>query len=75
MDDRIASDARFADLAKIRQARLLSPEMKFRAGSDLFEKACQWTLAGIAARFPNANEAERRDKLRRLLELGEKARP
>lgn len=67
MKDVIASDARFADLAKVRQARRLSPEMKFRAGSDLFEEACQWTLAGIAARFPEATEVERREKLRRYL--------
>jgi hypothetical protein len=71
MDERIANDARFADLAKVRQARLLSPEMKFRAGSDLFEDACQWTLAGIAASFPEATEEERRDKLRRRLKLAE----
>jgi hypothetical protein len=72
MDERIASDARFATLAKVRQARLFSPEMKFRAGSDLFEEACQWTLAGIAARFPDATESERREKLRRQLKLGER---
>jgi hypothetical protein len=51
MDERIASDARFANLAKVRQARRMTPEMRFRAGSDLFEEACQWTLAGISARF------------------------
>jgi hypothetical protein len=75
MDDRIISDARFADLAKVRQARLLTPEMKFRAGSDLFEEACRWTLSGIAARFPQTTEAERIGKLRRLLKLAEQARP
>ncbi|MEY5013623.1 MAG: hypothetical protein RLY69_1338, partial [Verrucomicrobiota bacterium] len=30
MDERIASDARFADLAKVRQARRMTPEMRFR---------------------------------------------
>jgi hypothetical protein len=69
MNEGIASDARFADLAKVRQARLLSPEMKFRAGCDLFEEACQWTLAGIAARFPDASAAERKEKLRHQLQL------
>lgn len=72
MNEEIASDARFADLAKVRQARRLSPEMKFRAGSDLFEEACQWTLAGIAARFPEATESERREKLRRYLKLADR---
>jgi hypothetical protein len=75
MDERIASDARFADLAKVRQARRLSPEMKFRAGSDLFEEACQWTLAGIRARFPHASDSEHREKLRRYLELNKACEP
>jgi len=72
MDERIVSDARFAALAKVRQARRLSPEMKFRAGSDLFEEACLWTLAGISARFPEATESERREKLRHYLQLSER---
>lgn len=69
MDEQIASDARFADLAKVRQARRLSPEMKFKAGSDLFEEACQWTLAGIRSRFPHASDSECREKLRCYLEF------
>jgi len=73
MKELIASDARFADLAKVRQARRMSPEMKFRAGGDLFEEACQWTLAGLAARFPDATECERREKLRRYLQLAEQS--
>lgn len=75
MNEGIASDARFADLAKVRQARRLSPEMKFRAGGDLFEEACLWSLAGIAARFPKATESERREKLRQYLKLAESERP
>jgi hypothetical protein len=75
MKDLIAIDARFADLAKVRQARRMSPGMKFRAGSDLFDEACQWTLAGLAARFPDATETERREKLRRYLKLAEQPRP
>jgi hypothetical protein len=74
MDERIASDARFSALAKVRQARMLSPEMKFRAGADLFEEACQWTLAGIANRFPEATEAERREKLRWQLNPSQRPR-
>jgi hypothetical protein len=56
----------------VRQARLLAPESKFRAGSDLFEEACQWTLTGIAARFPHANDAEKREKLRKRLNLADR---
>ena len=75
MLENIANDARSADLAKIRQARLMPPGMKFRAGGDLFEEACHWSLAGIAARFPESTESERRAKLRRHLELAERHRP
>lgn len=75
VESHIASDARFADLAKVRQARMMSPGMKFRAGGDLFEEACQWSLAGIAARFPEATESERREKLRRLLKLVDQRQP
>jgi hypothetical protein len=71
MDDRIADDARFALLAKVRQARMLSPQMKFQAGSDLFDEACQWTLAGISASHPHASQSEKLEKLRRRLELME----
>jgi len=67
MEMAITSDARFAQLAKIRQARALSPEMKFRAGGDLFEEACMWSLAGIAARSPHLSPQECREKLRKQI--------
>ncbi len=69
MAENIASDARFADMAKIRQARAMSPGMKFRAGGDLFEEACQWSLAGLAARFPSLTDRELHEKLRQHLKL------
>ena len=72
MEATIASDARFAERAKIRQARAMSPEMKFRAGADLFEEACLWTLAGISAQFPQLSEGERLEELRRRLKLAER---
>ena len=72
METSIASDARFADLAKVRQARRLSPEMKFRAGSDLFEEACIWSLAGIAARFPHLSPQECREKLEKQIRQAKK---
>ena len=72
MDATITSDARFAERAKIRQARAMSPWMKFRAGADLFEEACLWTLAGIKAQFPEFTELQRREELRRRLESGER---
>lgn len=72
MSSTITNDARAADLAKVRQARMMSPVMKFRAGGDLFEEACRWTLAGIAHQHPDWNEAERIKELRRRLDLSNK---
>ena len=72
MDAEIAHDARMTEMAKVRQARRLSPEMKFRAGADLFEEACQWTLAGIAAQFPQHDALQRREILARRLKLSQK---
>lgn len=68
MEAKILSDARFVNRAKIRQAKAMSPEMKFRAGGDLFEEACQWSLAGLAHRFPNLDQTALQEKL--LLFLG-----
>ena len=72
MEATIADDALFVERAKIRQARAMSPEMKFRAGADLFEEACLWTLAGISAQFPQFGEKERQEELRRRLKLAER---
>ncbi|OYV02529.1 MAG: hypothetical protein CFE26_21995 [Verrucomicrobiales bacterium VVV1] len=71
MEKSIISDARAADLAKVRQARRMSPEMKFRAGSELFEEACRWTLAGISHQFPHLDEGGKMKELRRRLTLAE----
>lgn len=71
MEESIISDARAANLAKVRQARRMTPEMKFRAGSELFEEACRWTLAGISHQFPNLDEAGKMKELRRRLTLAE----
>jgi hypothetical protein len=75
MDDRIAEDARFALLAKVRQARMMSAEAKFLAGSELFEEACAWNLAGIAAQHPGASESEKRQELQRRLKLADRLKP
>jgi hypothetical protein len=72
MDERIADDARFALLAKVRQARSMSARAKFLAGSELFDEACAWNLAGIAAQFPEADEHARRKELQRRLQLAER---
>jgi hypothetical protein len=72
MNNQIADDARFALLAKVRQARMMSGEEKFLAGFELFEEACAWNLAGIAAQHPEASESEKREELQRRLKLADR---
>ncbi len=72
MEDRIADDALFALRAKVKQARAMTPEEKFRAGAELFEESCRWVEAGIAARFPDAGPEERERRLKDQLALAEK---
>lgn len=72
MEDRIADDALFALRAKVKQARAMTPEEKFRAGAELFEESCRWVEAGIAARFPDASPEERERRLKDQLALAEK---
>ncbi len=72
MDTRIADDARFALLAKVRQARMMSARAKLLAGFELFEEACAWSLAGIAAQHPGASESEKRQELQRRLKLADR---
>ena len=71
MNNQMHEDARFARLAKVRQAKSMSPQEKFYAGYELFEEACTWTLAGIAAQYPNATEAEKKQELQRRLKLAD----
>ena len=75
MNDRIADDARFALLAKVRQARMMSPGAKFASGAELFDEACAWNLAGIEAQRPGASEAEKKQELLRRLELAQRIDP
>ena len=58
MDERIASDARFADLAKVRQARLMSEEERVLAGPRLFAGVCERMKEGLRDERPGATEAE-----------------
>jgi hypothetical protein len=73
MDDRIADDARFALLAKVRQARMMSAEERILAGVRLFSGVCERMKEGIRDDRPAAAEEEvhhlllqRLAKLRRL---------
>ena len=73
MDDRIADDARFALLAKVRQARMMSDEDRILAGIRMFSGVCERMKEGIRDDRPAAAEEEvhqlllqRLAKLRRL---------
>ena len=58
MDERIANDARFADLAKVRQARTMSDEERVLAGPRLFAGVCERMKEGIRDDAPEATEDE-----------------
>jgi hypothetical protein len=53
------------DREDVEQARRMSPSEKLRAGGDLFDDACRWTLAGIRRDHPGINEADALEELRR----------
>ena len=52
----------------IDQARRMTASQKLRAGGDLFDDACRWTLAGIRRDHPGIGDAEAMAELRRRLE-------
>ncbi len=73
MEDRIADDARFALLAKVRQARMMSGEERMVAGIRLFAGVCERMKEGIRDERSTADDEEvhhlllqRLVKLRRL---------
>src|SRR5258708_36714257 len=54
------------------EARKMSPEDKFLLGEQLFNFACEVTLAGISSQNPGAPEAECMRILESRLECGER---
>jgi len=56
MQPDIKSDAHFADMAKIRQARAMSPAEKFLAGPRLFEGVCERMKEALRDENPDADE-------------------
>ena len=57
---------------EILQARRMSPEEKLLAGENLFEWACEITLAGIRHQFPEYSESQCRETLAKRLALRRK---
>jgi hypothetical protein len=64
LDDAIAD----LDAKDLEQARRMTPSQKLRAGGDLFDEACRWTLAGIRNQHPEFTPEQAMDELRRRLE-------
>jgi hypothetical protein len=56
MDERIASDARFSALAKVRQARMMSGEERVLAGPRLFAGVCERMKEGLRDENPEVDD-------------------
>lgn len=57
---------------EVERARHQSPEEKLRLGPDLFDYACEITLAGIRWQNPGISDEQALDILRQRLELAER---
>jgi hypothetical protein len=57
----------------LEQARQMTPSEKLRAGGDLFDDACRWTLAGICHQHPEFSPEQAMDELRRRIDQAEEA--
>jgi hypothetical protein len=57
---------------RVLRARRTPPEERVLEGPRLFDYACAVTLAGLRSEFPDANELELRQALRRRLEIARK---
>ena len=57
------------DREDIEQARRMTGSQKLRAGGDLFDDACRWTLAGIRRDHPGISEMDAMAELRRRVAL------
>lgn len=55
------------DAEDLEQARRMTPSQKLRAGGDLFDDACRWTLAGIRGQHPEFTPEQALEELRRRI--------
>jgi hypothetical protein len=61
------------DAEDLEQARRMTPSQKLRAGGDLFDDACRWTLAGIRNQHPEFTPEQVMDELRRRVDAADAA--
>ena len=59
------------DREDIDQARRMTGSQKLRAGGDLFDDACRWTLAGIRRERPGISDSDALAELRRRVEMND----
>lgn len=72
MEPEIKGDAMFVDMAKIRQARAMSPAEKFLAGPRLFQGVCERMKEALREENPGSDESEIHAMLRERLRLLQK---
>lgn len=68
-DEEIRLEAKACNARKLAQAMRMTPAERFFAGAELFEEACQITLAGIRAQYPGESDDFCLSELKRLLKL------
>ena len=68
-DEEIRLAAKACDARKLAQAMRMTPAERFFAGAELFEQACDITLAGIRAQYPDQSDGFHLTELKRLLKL------
>jgi hypothetical protein len=68
-DEEIMLEAKACDSRKLAQAMRMTPAERFFAGAELFEQACEITLAGIRAQYPDRSDEFHVTELNRLLKL------
>lgn len=71
MNDDLEALIRQLDADDLEQARRMTGSQKLRAGGDLFDDACRWTLAGIRAQNHGITEAAALEELRRRIRVAE----
>ena len=69
----IESLIKYLDAEEIEEARRMTPTQKLRAGGDLFDDACRWTLAGIRHQHPDFSDEQAMDELRRRIAAADAA--
>lgn len=68
-DEEIRQDAKACDSRKLAQAMRMTPAERFFAGAELFEQACEVTLAGIRMQYPQRTPEEHREELRNRIRM------